>query len=373
MGTDYYSLLGVSRNSSETEIKKAFRKKALLEHPDKGGDEEKFKEINKAYSVLSDEKKKSLYDQFGEQGLDGMGDNPFAGAEGMFPEDIFNMMSGDLFGMNKKRNRTTQRQHKSKDEIIELELSLEQIYQGTEFMVQRKKRSFHTKDVLKCQECNGEGVKVKVVRNGFMRFSSQDTCSKCEGLGKFINPSKYFYKNVELTVKVPPGVDEGHQIHFKNMTDDIPNVISGNVIYVVKYKPHKLFEIKGKDLFYKADISLYEALVGGNRYIKFLDKNNLEIYFNKIKPNDIKTIKGKGLTAKNNLHIKFNIEFPDNISDRHELELSKILNQKRKMYNVSDYDINKCKLEDFCESNFSSNYNRNNHEREQEQVQCAQS
>ena len=371
MGLDYYTLLGVSKNASDAEIKKAFRKKALQEHPDKGGDAEKFKEINKAYSVLSDEKKKSLYDQFGEQGVDGMDNNPFAGAESMFPEDLFNMMSGDFFGMNNRRNKQPQ-QHKSKDEKIELELSLEQIFQGTEFVIQRKKRSFHSKDVQSCKQCNGEGVKVKVVRNGFMQFSSQETCSACEGLGKFIDPSKYFYRNVDLTVKIPPGVDEGYQVKFKNMTDDIPNVLPGNVIYVVKYKPHKHFQIKEKDLFYEMNISLYEALVGGNRYIKYLDKNNLEILFEKIKPNDIKTIKGKGLTSKNHLHIKFNIEFPDNISNKYDLELSKILNQKRKMYNVSDYNIQKCKLEDYCENNFNTTQQNRNTER-QEHVQCAQS
>ena len=163
-----------------------------------------------------------------------------------------------------------------------------------------------------------------------MQFSSQETCSRCDGLGKYIHPSKYFHKNVELKVKIPPGVEEGHQVIFKNMTDDIPNVIPGNVIYVVKYKPHKLFKLKDQDLFYEANISLYEALIGGKRYIKFLDKKNLELSFEKIKPNDIKTIKGKGLTSRNHLHVKFNIDFPEQISNKYELELSKILNQKEK-------------------------------------------
>ena len=130
-----------------------------------------------------------------------------------------------------------------------------------------------------------------------MQFSSQETCSRCDGLGKYIHPSKYFHKNVELKVKIPPGVEEGHQVIFKNMTDDIPNVIPGNVIYVVKYKPHKLFQLKDQDLFYEINISLYEALIGGKRYIKFLDKKNLELSL-KNKINDIKTIKGKGLTSR---------------------------------------------------------------------------
>lgn len=370
MSTDYYSLLGVSRNANETEIKKAFRKKALQEHPDKGGDADKFKEINKAYTVLSDSKKRSLYDQFGENGLEGMQNNPFSGAESMFPEDLFNMMSGDFFGGGRKKRST---QNKSKDEVIELELSLEQIYQGTEFVIQKKKRSFNSKDVETCKECNGDGVKIKVIRNGFMQFSSQESCSACDGLGKYIHASKYFYINVDLTVKIPAGVDEGYQVKFKNMTDDIPNVLPGSVIYVVKYKPHKNFQMKEKDLFYEVNVSLYEALVGGNRYIKFLDKSNLEIVFEKIKPNEIKTVKGKGLTLNNHLHIKFNIEFPDNISNKYELELSKILNQKRKTYNVSDYNIEKCKLENYCESNFNNNNKNRRGEEKQEHVQCAQS
>ena len=375
MGIDYYTLLGISKNANDTEIKKAFRKKALQEHPDKGGDAEKFKEINKAYSVLSDPKKKSLYDQFGEHGLEGMDNNPFAGAENMFPEDLFNMMGGNFFGGAQKRRRT-KKKHKSKDDIIEIELSLEEIFSGTEFVIQRKRRMFNEKDVECCKECDGDGVKVKVVRNGFMQFSSQETCSRCDGLGKYIHPSKYFHKNVELKVKIPAGVEEGHQVIFKNMTDDIPNVIPGNVIYVVKYKPHKLFKLKDQDLFYEVNISLYEALIGGKRYIKFLDKKNLELSFEKIKPNDIKTIKGKGLTSRNHLHVKFNIDFPEQISNKYELELSKILNQKRKMYNVTDTNIHKCELQDYCESNFK-NYSHNRHNstnnENEEHVQCAQS
>merc|ERR1719188_1983817 len=172
--TKFYKLLEVDKNSSEADIKKAYRKLAVKHHPDKGGDPEKFKEITRAYEVLSDPKKKQTYDQFGEEGLE-------EGGGGGDPSDIFS----ELFGGGGRRGGGGGRKKKTKDVVQPLKVTLEQLYQGaTKKMAITRQVIDKKKGVTECRQCDGRGVKVEVVRMGPMIQQMQSQCSTCGGSGK---------------------------------------------------------------------------------------------------------------------------------------------------------------------------------------------
>merc|ERR1719401_1257083 len=154
--TKFYKVLDVEKNASDAEIKKAYRKLAVKHHPDKGGDPEKFKEITRAYEVLSDSDKRSKYDRFGEDGLEEGG--------GGDPTDIFEAMFG-----GGGRQGGSRRRQKTKDVSQQLKVTLEQLYNGqTKKMAITRKVIDKKKGVQECEECGGRGVKVQVIRMGPM-------------------------------------------------------------------------------------------------------------------------------------------------------------------------------------------------------------
>merc|ERR1719463_529505 len=167
--TKFYKLLEGEKNASESEIKKAYRKLAVKHHPDKGGDPEKFKEITRAYEVLSDSDKRSKYDRFGEEGLED-------GGGGGDPTDIFDA----FFGGGGRRGGGKKQRQKTKDVVQPLKVTLEQLYGGaTKKMAITRQVIDKAKGVQNCSECDGRGVKVQVVRMGPMIQQMQSTCSDC--------------------------------------------------------------------------------------------------------------------------------------------------------------------------------------------------
>eukprot|EP01125_Pyxidicula_operculata_P018632 TRINITY_DN6630_c0_g1_i2.p1 TRINITY_DN6630_c0_g1~~TRINITY_DN6630_c0_g1_i2.p1 ORF type:complete len:465 (-),score=132.89 TRINITY_DN6630_c0_g1_i2:87-1481(-) len=351
---DYYDLLGVSKSASQDEIKKAYRKLAMKYHPDRNKNnkeaEEKFKQISQAYSVLSDDKQRKMYDQFGEDGIKGMGGggDPFGG---MSPEEFFRQAFGGFggggggpfdgfdfggfgFGGEKQRKPT-----RTPDIEHVLEVTLEELYTGVLRKVEFNKKVIcntckgkgTTKSMdTKCGKCRGQGVEVHLHQLGpGMVQQVQRQCTQCGGEGTYIPPKdrcspcsgKGTVKQaLNLEVKIDPGSQPGEVIVFPKEAHQAPDQTPGDVRFVIIEKEHPKFFRKGVDLYTTHDLSLTEALGGFSFSIELPNKKKVRITTDKsgkvIAPGDIKVIKGEGMPYKSNpsqrgnLYIKFNVETP---------------------------------------------------------------
>jgi len=270
--TKFYKLLEVEKNASEAEIKKAYRKLAVKHHPDKGGDPEKFKEITRAYEVLSDSDKRSKYDKFGEDGLDG--DGP-----GGDPSDIFEAFFG---GGGRRGGGGGRKRQKTKDVVQPLKVTLEQLYNGqTKKMAITRQVIDKKKGVQECSDCGGRGVKVEVIRMGPMIQQMQSACNACGGQGKSFKTKQ---DREVLEVHIQKGSPDGHKVTFREMADEHPDADTGDVVFVLKQQEHETFKRRGADLFIERDISLVEALCGFELEVTHLDGRKLLI---KTNPGDI--------------------------------------------------------------------------------------
>merc|ERR1712137_736011 len=260
--TKFYALLEVDKNASESEIKKAYRKLVVKHHPDKGGDPEKFKEITRAYEVLSDSDKRSKYDRFGEDGLeDGGGD----------PGDIFDA----FFGGGGRRSEKSRKRQRTKDVTQPLKVTLEQLYNGqTKKMAITRQVIDKKKGVVACSDCDGQGVRIETIRMGPMIQRMQSQCSSCGGAGKSFKTKQ---EREVLDVLVQKGSPDGHKVVFSEMADEHPDADAGDVIFVLKQQEHKLFKRRGADLFMERKISLVEALCGFTLELEHLDGRKLHI------------------------------------------------------------------------------------------------
>nr|AAC27389.1 DnaJ homolog [Babesia bovis] len=318
----FYKVLGLSRDCSESEIKKAYRKLAIKHHPDKGGDSEMFKEITRAYEVLSDPEKRRIYDEAGEDGLEG--NMPHGD-----PSDIFDLFFG---GGRKPKGKK-----RGEDVVTQLKVTLEQIYNGA------MRKLAINKDVVcdtcdglggpsdafvSCDLCNGRGIRVQIRQMGAMIQQSQSMCHACNGQGRSINESKKCKscsgKGVKqmkkiLEVNIDRGVPDQHKVTFHGEADERPNEIPGNVVFIICQAPHDQFKRSGSDLIIVKQIQLYEALTGAVFYIKHLDGRVLRIQTpanEVIRPSSIFVIENEGMPvyqsafSKGNLYVNFEVQFP---------------------------------------------------------------
>ena len=287
---DYYKTLGVERNASEADIKKAYRRLAMKHHPDRNPDksaEAKFKEAKEAYEILSDAQKRAAYDQFGHAGVDpaaagGAGGFHSARGGGNFA-DIFGDVFGDIFGG--ARGRGGAQVFRGTDLRYSLELSLEDAVKGTEVRIR-------VPAMETCETCKGSGAKVGTspticrtcaghgqvrMQQGF--FSIQQTCPNCHGSGKTITdpcPSCHGAGRVQhtktLSVKVPAGVDEGDQIRLAGEGEAGENGGPSGDLYVqVRLKPHTLFKRQQDDLYCEMPVSFTTSVLGGDLEVPTLD------------------------------------------------------------------------------------------------------
>ncbi len=277
---DYYETLGVTRNASEAEITKAFRRLAMKYHPDRNPDdknmEAKFKEAKEAYEILSDAHKRAAYDQFGHAGVDpaaAAGAGGFYGAGGAHFADIFGDVFGDIFGTGRRSSQS----HRGGDQRYSLELSLEDAVNGTEVRIQ-------VPTVERCDTCKGSGAKpgttpaacrtcggVGQVRMEQGFFSIQQTCPSCRGSGKLItNPCTVcrgggrVQRTKTLSVKVPAGVDEGDMIRLAGEGEaGERGGPAGDLFVQVRLKPHPIFKREQDDLYCEMPIGFATAVLGG--------------------------------------------------------------------------------------------------------------
>jgi molecular chaperone DnaJ len=287
---DYYEILGVARDASETDIKKSYRRVAMKFHPDRNpGDktaEDKFKEANEAYEVLSDTQKRSAYDQFGHAAVDGSGGGQAGGfgAGGASFSDIFGDVFGDIFGGG-GGGRTRGGPQRGSDLRYTLEIALEEAVKGTTAKIR-------VPTLVTCGECTGSGAKkgsspvtcttcagVGQVRMQQGFFSVQQTCPNCRGKGKMIaDPCGKCYgrgvveETKTLSVKVPPGVDTGDRIRLAGEGEAGPDGGPAGDLYVqVSVREHPIFERDGKHLYCEVPISFVDAALGGELEVPTLE------------------------------------------------------------------------------------------------------
>ena len=338
---DYYKILGVNKDADENEIKKAYRKLAIKYHPDKNlGNkeaEEKFKEINEAYEVLSDKDKRSKYDMYGKEGLNG-------GAN-IDPMDIFNkMFNGFNGGFNDPFNIFNFQRQKPKPKPIikDVYFDLEDFYVGrtkklriTRHIYCRECNGTGNKDKInhKCNKCNGSGFECQIIRHGNMIQQIQRQCSSCGGSGNGIsdkcvkcNGSKMTEEQTIVEVSVNNNDVEGKQILFKQMGDEYYGEIPSDFICVVRCNKHRLFIRRADDLYMNMTITLAEALFGFNKVIKRLDGSDLEIDSEEvISPGKKIIYPREGMNKQGNLIIIFDVKFPNKLNPDMKARLKEVV------------------------------------------------
>jgi len=330
--TTYYDLLGVKPTSTPDELKKAYRKQALKYHPDKNPNEgEKFKAISQAYEVLSDEKKRKIYDEGGEEAIKegGTGGGNFSS-----PMDIFDM----FFGMGGRGRHSGPK--KGKDVVHQLRVTLDELYNGTSRKLALQKNVICSKcegyggkkgSVQKCTPCRGQGMIIKIhqLAPGMVQ-QMQTICHECQGSGESMNPKdrcknctgkKVIRERKVLEVQVDKGMKDGQQIRFDGEGDQDPDLESGDVVIVLDEQEHDIFRRKGMDLSTKLEINLTEALCSFKRTIKTLDERTLVISTipgEILKHKEVRSISGEGMPQyrnpfdKGQLIIEFEVKFPEN-------------------------------------------------------------
>jgi len=293
MNKDYYNTLGISKGSSKEEIKKAYRKLAHQYHPDKnGGDDRKFKEINQAYQVLSNDQKREQYDQFGtafeQGGFSGQGVNfedLFRGfgnqqASGFDFSDIF----GDVFSGSGFKRR-----EKGKDIVVDTEITLEEAFKGTIKEINLRKLTIcshcrgtggePSKGKKICPSCNGRGQIEQTKRTFFGVFSQVIVCPKCNGKGyipekecKKCRGKGRVYDIESIKVKLPAGVNNAQTIRLTGKGEIAKKQgIAGDLYIRVYVKKHKYFERKGDDITYNTKIKFTQAVLGDKIEIPTLE------------------------------------------------------------------------------------------------------
>jgi len=247
--TKLYETLELDKEATQKEIKKAYFRLSKLHHPDKGGDEHKFKEISAAYEILSDPEKRKQYDQYGLEGVD---DEGGAAARG---EDLFSMFFGG--GGRRGGGRSGPRKGPSVNHPIKV--SLEDLYNGktVKLAVNRK---IIIGDSKECERCRGRGAVMEVRQIGpGMITQMQRQCDQCEGQG---NIAKTKSERKVLEIHIEKGMAHNSKITFRGMADEVPGMETGDVNFIVQEKEHPLFKRKGADLLVTKEISLNQALTG---------------------------------------------------------------------------------------------------------------
>jgi molecular chaperone DnaJ len=329
MPRDYYEVLGVSRDASEEELKKAYRKLARECHPDANPDdpgaEAKFKELGEAYGVLSDPNRRSNYDRFGAAGIGGAG--------GFDPFDIFaSFFGGDPFGMNRRTGP-----QRGRDLVVALEITLEEVVTGVT-------KSFPVRSLRNCTRCSGSGAEpgtnsttcdrcggsgtVRSMQRGFFgNVVTASTCPVCGGLGqKILSPCTEcrgegrVEREEEVKVEVPAGVEDGMQLRVTGRGEAGPRGgVAGDLYVQLRVKEVKGFEREGDDVLVYVEIPFTQATLGTNLKIDSFDgKVEVEVPPG-TQPGETLVIKGQGVShlgrgGRGDLLVRVGVKVPTGLS-----------------------------------------------------------
>lgn len=391
---EFYKVLGVSKDDTPSQIKKAYRKLALKHHPDKGGDPELFKTMTVAYEVLSDSEKREIYDKYGKEGLEQ------GGGGGHDASDIFSQ----FFGGGGQRQQGPK---KGENLMHPLKVTLEDLYNG------KTVKLAVNRDVLcnvcdgrggaagaekMCDTCNGKGMRVQLRSIGpGMVQQMQSVCPDCRGAGKTIKESdkckpcrgkKVVKERKVLEVHIEKGMKNGQKITFRGEADQAPGTVAGDIVFVVQEKEHSLFQRKGPNLVLEKKITLLEALCGFDTVIQHLDKRNLLVRSmpgEVVTPNQLKAVRGEGMPTHGNPFVKgelvilFKVEFPksNSLTQAQMKTLENVLERNNKP-NIPE-DSEECHLTEFNAEQAQQAAQRDAYDSDdegahggQQRVQCAQ-
>jgi len=337
MDKNYYKILGVEKNSPKEEIKKAYRKLAHKYHPDKSnGDENKFKEINEAYYILGDEKRRAEYDRYGRVfsggggGASGFEGFDFSNFSADFPD--LSQIFGDFFGFG-----TAERVYKKRgrDISIDIEISFEEAAFGAKRKILLNKlgvcdscggkRTAPDAILKTCAPCQGSG-KIRETKNSFFgSFSAVRACEECGGTGK--TPTKkcpkckgegIVKKSEEISIEIPSGIYDGEIIKLSGKGEAVSRGMPGDLYAKIHVKAHPFFKREGNNLIIELEIPLSAALLGEERKIKTMD-GDIKIKIPAgVNYGEILRIKNKGIpyedTGRGDLLIKILVNIPKNLS-----------------------------------------------------------
>ncbi len=305
---DYYEVLGVQRDASESDIKRAYRKLAMKYHPDRNQDDSKtaesqFKEAKEAYEVLSNSDMRARYDRFGHDGLEGMQGQGFSGAEGF--GDIFGDIFSDIFGAGRQSSRQAQ----GSNLRYTLDIDLEDAVRGIETQISVPR-------MVPCETCEGSGARKGTtpttcgtcaghgqVRIQQLGFSLQQTCPKCHGQGTIITDPCHdcdgqgrVHKTTRLSVQIPAGIDHGNQIRLAGKGESgRGGVVPGDLFVQIRLRPHSIFERDGDDVYCEIPIGFKTAALGGTVEIPTLGgRANLKVR-PETQTGKVMRLRGKGI------------------------------------------------------------------------------
>lgn len=355
MSKDYYDILGVSKTASAAEIKSAFRKKAHEYHPDKGGDEAKFKEINEAYQVLSNEQKRKQYDQFGSAAFSGgssgfnqggFGGFDFSGFQGgVDMDDLFGGF-GDIFGFGGSRS-SAKRQSRGRDLEMVVNISFLEAAFGFEKELTFVKNTSckHCSGqgvepgtpVETCSTCGGSGQVIGVQRTILGNIQTRMNCSTCGGEGKIYknkcskcHGSGVIKDEVKLKVKIPAGINDGESIRLSGQGEvGSKGSAAGDLYLRVRVEKHKIFNREGYDIHTEERISIKQAILGDKIEVKTIHGDlNLKIPEG-TQSGTIFKLKEKGVTKLHNKgigdhYVRVVVKIPSSINRKQKQLLEEL-------------------------------------------------
>ena len=347
---DYYETLGVSKSASQDEIKKAYRSMAKKYHPDMNpGDQEaekKFKEVNEAYAVLSDEEKKAKYDQFGHAAFEQGGGGAYSGGFGDFGGFDMGDIFSSIFGGGASRASRANAPQDGDDIVVRVSISFEEAAFGC-------KEEISFPKIQKCDECSGTGAQKGTTPEKCSRCGGRGTvtvqqrtifgmsqttraCPDCGGTGKIVKePCKncrgkgLVRITKKLSVSIPAGIDDGQRVVLRGQGHEGKNGgYPGDLIIQVTVRPHSVFERDGYDLYCDVPITFYEASLGTTLKIPTLDGDCEVAIPEGTQTGTVFTVKGKGIQmvnskGKGNLYVKVTVETPKSLNS----EQKKIMEQ----------------------------------------------
>ena len=358
MKKDYYELLGVSKDASQSEIKSAFRKLAKQYHPDnkETGDEKKFKEIGEAYAVLSDEQKRKAYDQYGEAGVDGSQGFGGFNASDVDLNDILRSVFGDQFGGGDGFSsfggfsdffgggrRSAREARKGRDTLVRINLSFDEACFGCDKDIKLDlnercdkcdgKGGFGETD---CSYCHGQGVVITEQRSLFGTMQSRSVCPRCQGKGKTYKEecskcsgTGMYRTNKTISVHIPEGVDTGHQLRISGKGEaGINGGPNGDIYLEIHVAESKIYERDGEDLTIHVPVNIATAILGGEVEVPTIYGNVMMEVKAGTQSGTKYKLKGKGIaiagsTSRGDLYAIVDVVIPIKLSR----EQKKIINE----------------------------------------------